>query len=218
MSCFWCIGSYRASSCCGRRAVYGWGIRANLPILHALERGADRVIAILLNTLDLKKRASFPASGELNQLRARVLFFVDVFYDAEFIDDMRTACYHYPRAEILAYVPTQPIGSLLDFQRETIATNLERGRVESRLINDLCKELLLERGPVLGVKEESLWLIVFLVCLSVILLLSFIARPFYQFLRKLWQRRAARKVEELEADDVELCKAVGRASHSPLSG
>lgn len=75
----------------GERFMDG-GVRANLPILHALHRGATRVVAVLLNPLELQRPARFPSPDQPEQIKNRMLFLLDVFYDAEFMSDVREAC------------------------------------------------------------------------------------------------------------------------------
>ncbi|CAE8654703.1 unnamed protein product, partial [Polarella glacialis] len=82
---------------------------------------------VLLNPVESQRPASFPAADAPDQFKARMFFFLDLFYDAEFMNDMREACYHYPNAEIHAYVPDKTIGTMLDFNGETLEKHLQRG-------------------------------------------------------------------------------------------
>lgn len=131
----------------GEERFMDGGVRANLPILHALHRGADQVVAVLLNPLELQRPAQFPPATQPDQFKARLLFLLDVFYDAEFMDDMREACYRYPLADITAYIPVAGVGSMLDFSHTSIEQMLERGQSETRFVQDFCAELGFQRGP-----------------------------------------------------------------------
>lgn len=180
------------------------GVRANLPILQALHRGADRVVALLLNPVELQQPAKFPAPNQPDQFRARLHFLIDVFYDAELMDDMREACFHFPRAEIMAYIPKEYIGSLLDFNHAAIGQFLERGRSKVRFVKDFCAELGFERGPLPS------WIVFFLgggamaalvVACRLACLLCFACRR---------KRRRLLKAKVEQDDDLEQMPVIGR--------
>merc|ERR1719247_2285857 len=189
----------------GKERFMDGGVRANLPILHALHRGADRIVALLLNPMDLQRPAQYPEPDQPDQFRGRLSFLLDVFYDAEFMDDAREACWHYPRAEIMAYIPPKVIGSLLDFNQVSIAEFLERGDSEVHLVKDFCAELNLERGPMPSYFVFSFGILFTIVLLGMCRLTVYAART----CRPSWMKTFKAKVET--DDDLELCDIMGRA-------
>eukprot|EP00697_Spironema_sp_BW2_P011080 gnl/Spiro4/26641_TR13242_c0_g1_i1.p1 gnl/Spiro4/26641_TR13242_c0_g1~~gnl/Spiro4/26641_TR13242_c0_g1_i1.p1 ORF type:complete len:482 (+),score=116.48 gnl/Spiro4/26641_TR13242_c0_g1_i1:55-1446(+) len=126
------------------------GLFHNLPILKALERGATRVIAIALSPLDtngpgLEDFATAPNRGKSIVKFLQGVVTSTIFYKVE----LREACYFYPHAEILAYIPEKLIGDTLDFDPKKIDEFAKHGSEHASTTDpvDLCAALDYPRGP-----------------------------------------------------------------------
>jgi len=190
----------------GNERFMDGGVRANLPVLHALERGANRVVALLLNPLQLNRPAKFPDEGESGQLRGRVDFLFDVFYDAEFMSDMREACYQYPHAEIVAYAPQEYIGNMLDFGHGEILKHIEQGAKAATFIPDFCVKLGFPRGPEPCPSMSLLVIALVIGTVAINIMLSCSG-----CLRRRWCKPSPRwDAKPVPDEDLELCNTVGR--------
>jgi len=116
------------------------GVRANLPLLRALERGSNEVHVLFASQI------SPPAIESERYFSGYAKFFFDVFFDEQLMDALQYACLKYPRAHISADVPVGDTGGLLEFEPENIKKLIRDGRFGRRgFVPDLCEHMKMDR-------------------------------------------------------------------------